>query len=85
VIEFEAEIGPMRPKGALTFDQTDEGTKVTFRGDSIPVRPVQVPLSSPQPQGPAGLESEIGADHDRPRGLGSLGHGTGGEGNTVRP
>jgi uncharacterized protein YndB with AHSA1/START domain len=39
VIEFEAEIGPMRPKGALTFDQTDQGTKVTFRGDSIPVGP----------------------------------------------
>ncbi len=32
-------IGPMRPKCALTFDQTHEGTKVTFRGDSIPVGP----------------------------------------------
>jgi len=42
VIEFEAEIGPMRPKCSLTFDQTDEGTRVTFRGDSIPAGPLKV-------------------------------------------
>jgi uncharacterized protein YndB with AHSA1/START domain len=33
-IEFEAEIGPMRPQCDLTFEQTDGGTRVTFRGDS---------------------------------------------------
>jgi len=42
VIEFEAEIGPMRPRCALTFDQTEEGTRVTFRGDSIPVGPLKL-------------------------------------------
>ena len=42
VIEFEAEIGPMRPRCALTFDQADEGTRVTFRGDSIPVGPLKL-------------------------------------------
>src|SRR5215204_916942 len=30
-IEFDAEIGPMRPKCDLTFEQTDGGTRVTFR------------------------------------------------------
>ena len=42
MIEFEAEIGPMRPKCALTFDRTDEGTRVTFRGDSVPVGPLKL-------------------------------------------
>jgi len=41
-IEFEAEIGPMRPKCSLTFEQTDAGTRVTFRGDSNPVGPFRV-------------------------------------------
>jgi len=36
-IEFEAEIGPMRPKCDLTFEQTERGTRVTFRGDSNPL------------------------------------------------
>ena len=36
-IYFEAEIGPMRPKCDLTFEQADGGTRVTFRGDSNPV------------------------------------------------
>jgi hypothetical protein len=36
-IEFEAEIGPMRPKCDLTFEQTNAGTRVTFRGDSNPL------------------------------------------------
>jgi uncharacterized protein YndB with AHSA1/START domain len=43
-IEFDAEIGPMRPKCDLTFEQTDGGTRVTFRGDSNPVGPLK-PLS----------------------------------------
>ena len=36
-IRFEAEVGPLRPKGAFTFDQTDGGTTVTLRGDPNPV------------------------------------------------
>ncbi len=35
-IAFEAEIGPMRPRCELTFEPTDNGTRVTFRGDSHP-------------------------------------------------
>jgi uncharacterized protein YndB with AHSA1/START domain len=41
-IEFEAEIGPMRPKCDLTFEQTDSGTRVTFRGDSNPPAPFKL-------------------------------------------
>lgn len=41
-IEFEAEIGPMRPKCDLTFEQTNGGTRVTFRGDSNPVGPFKL-------------------------------------------
>jgi uncharacterized protein YndB with AHSA1/START domain len=36
-IQFEAEVGPMRPSCVFTFDQTDGGTRVTFRGDPNPV------------------------------------------------
>jgi hypothetical protein len=36
-IRFEAEVGPMRPTGVFAFDQTDGGTRVTFRGDPNPV------------------------------------------------
>jgi uncharacterized protein YndB with AHSA1/START domain len=36
-IRFEGEIGPMRPKGLFTFDKTDGGTRVTFRGNPDPV------------------------------------------------
>jgi Polyketide cyclase / dehydrase and lipid transport len=36
-IRFEAEVGPMRPKGVFIFDRTGEGTRVTFRGDPDPV------------------------------------------------
>jgi hypothetical protein len=36
-ILFEAEVGPMRPKGLFVFDQTEGGTRVTFRGDPNPV------------------------------------------------
>ena len=41
-IEFEAEIGPMRPKCDLTFEQIEAGTRVTFRGDSVPVGPLKL-------------------------------------------
>src|SRR2546428_12273252 len=41
-IAFEAEIGPMRPKCDLTFEQMEGGTRVTFRGDSIPVGPLKL-------------------------------------------
>lgn len=41
-IAFEAEIGPMRPQCDLTFEQTDAGTSVTFRGDSIPHGPLRL-------------------------------------------
>lgn len=40
-IEFEAKIGPMRPKCDLTFEGSDGGTRVTFRGDSNPSRPLK--------------------------------------------
>lgn len=40
-IEFEAEIGPMRPKCDLAFEQSDGGTRVTFAGDSIPSGPLK--------------------------------------------
>lgn len=36
-IEFEAEIGPLRPKCDLTFEPAGGGTRVTFGGDSNPV------------------------------------------------
>jgi uncharacterized protein YndB with AHSA1/START domain len=36
-ISFEAEVGPMRPKCLFAFDQTEGGTRVTFRGDPNPV------------------------------------------------
>jgi uncharacterized protein YndB with AHSA1/START domain len=35
-IEFDAEIGPMRPRGSLTFEAAGGGTKVTFTGNSNP-------------------------------------------------
>ena len=41
-IEFDAEIGPMRPKCDLTFEWVDSGTRVTFRGDSIPRGPFKL-------------------------------------------
>ena len=44
MIEFEAAIGPMRPKCSLSFEQTDKGTSVTFSGNSNPVG-VLKPLS----------------------------------------
>jgi len=41
-IQFEAEVGPLRPKCVFTFDQMDGGTTVTFRGDPNPVGPFKV-------------------------------------------
>jgi hypothetical protein len=41
-IAFEAEIGPMRPTCDLTFEPTDGGTRVTFRGDSHPLGPLKL-------------------------------------------
>jgi len=41
-IEFEAEVGPMRPNCAFTFDQAHGGTRVTFRGDPNPVGPFKL-------------------------------------------
>jgi hypothetical protein len=40
-IEFDAEIGPMRPRCSLTFEPVAEGTLVTFRGDSNPPEPLK--------------------------------------------
>jgi uncharacterized protein YndB with AHSA1/START domain len=42
MIEFEAEVGPMRPKCVFSFDRTDDGTRVTFYGDPNPVGPFKV-------------------------------------------
>jgi uncharacterized protein YndB with AHSA1/START domain len=41
-IEFDAEIGPMRPKCDLTFEESVGGTRVTFRGDSNPRGPFKL-------------------------------------------
>lgn len=41
-IEFDAEIGPMRPRCSLDFAGTDGGTRVTFQGDSNPVGPLRL-------------------------------------------
>ncbi len=41
-IEFEARIGPMRPKGRLTFVPIEEGTRVTFAGNSRPIGPLKL-------------------------------------------
>jgi Polyketide cyclase / dehydrase and lipid transport len=41
-IEFEGEVGPMRPNCVFIFDQTRGGTLVTFRGDPNPVGPFKL-------------------------------------------
>jgi len=41
-IEFEARLGPIEPKAVLTFEQTDGGTRVTFRGEPNPVGPFKL-------------------------------------------
>lgn len=73
-IEFEARLGPIEPKAVLTFEQTDEGTRVTFRR-AQPGRPVQVALSSLHPQGSADLGPETGAAQDCAGGLRALASG----------
>jgi uncharacterized protein YndB with AHSA1/START domain len=41
-IEFEAEIGPMRPNCAFLFGQAHAGTTVTFQDDPNPVGPFKL-------------------------------------------
>jgi uncharacterized protein YndB with AHSA1/START domain len=41
-VEFDAEIGPMRPRCTLTFEPVAEGTLVIFRGDSHPRGPLKL-------------------------------------------
>jgi hypothetical protein len=41
-IQFEAEVGPMRPKCVFVFDEAPGGTIVTFRGDPDPVGPFKL-------------------------------------------
>ena len=41
-IQFEAEVGPMRPRCEFSFDRADVGTRVTFRGDPNPVGPFKL-------------------------------------------
>jgi uncharacterized protein YndB with AHSA1/START domain len=41
-IEMEARLGPLRPKGAITFDQTNLGTTVTVRLNPNPVGPLKL-------------------------------------------
>jgi hypothetical protein len=41
-IDMAAEFGPVRPLFSLTFEPITEGTRVTFRGDSRPVGPLQL-------------------------------------------
>jgi uncharacterized protein YndB with AHSA1/START domain len=41
-IEFDAEIGPMRPRCSLTFEATEGGTKVIFKGNSNPRGPAKL-------------------------------------------
>ena len=41
-IEMEARLGPLRPKGLLTFDQTNGGTTVVVRLNPNPVGPLKL-------------------------------------------
>jgi hypothetical protein len=41
-IEFEAVIGPMRPRCSLTFAPAGRGTTVIFAGDSRPIGPLKL-------------------------------------------
>lgn len=41
-IEFEGEVGPLRPKCVLTFEQAEGGTNLTIRGDSNPPGPLKL-------------------------------------------
>jgi uncharacterized membrane protein len=41
-IEMEARLGPLRPKGAIAFDQTNRGTTVSVRLNPNPVGPLKL-------------------------------------------
>jgi uncharacterized membrane protein len=41
-IEIEARLGPLSPKGAITFDQTDRGTMVVVRVNPNPAGPLKL-------------------------------------------
>jgi uncharacterized membrane protein len=41
-IEMEARLGPLRPKGTITFDQANEGTTVVVRLSPNPVGPLKL-------------------------------------------
>jgi uncharacterized protein YndB with AHSA1/START domain len=41
-IEMDARLGPIRPKGAITFDQTNLGTMITVRLNPNPVGPLKL-------------------------------------------
>ena len=41
-IEMEARLGPLRPKGAITFDQTNRGTTVSVRLNPNPAGPLKL-------------------------------------------
>ena len=71
-IEFEAMVGPVTPTARLTFEQTNGGTKVSFRGEPNPVGPLKIisPLISYQGQRMwdkrlAGLKSTLEAPEER--------------------
>lgn len=39
---MEARLGPFRPKGAITFDQTNRGTTVSVRLNPNPIGPLKL-------------------------------------------
>ena len=51
-IEFEAMVGPIAPTARLTFEQSNRGTRVAFRGEPNPIGPLKVlsPLINRQGQ-----------------------------------
>ncbi len=64
-IVFEGDIGPVRPKGAFTFGQTDGATTLSVRIDDLnPCRPTEAARSSSRPHGSANQGPETGARQD---------------------
>lgn len=41
-IEIDARLGPLRPRGAIAFDQTNLGTTVTVRLNPNPIGPLKL-------------------------------------------
>ena len=41
-IEMEARLGPLKPKGAIAFDQTSRGTTVSVRLNPNPIGPLKL-------------------------------------------